>query len=307
MKARLIDINRIHGPQTLLRPVLKSDISYLELKASVEKYGVICSILVVADGDGYEVIAGNRRFNAAKDAGLKRIPCIIYPPCSAEKKRALQITENANQFQTRAGDYYRQLLTIHKKNQDYTVFDLAEAVGKSPAWVQKILHLKQLDPDIQEAVFRGEIKTEMAVWLAKLPRDRQMEFLPQTQLITCREFVARVQQALRNKQQEKERQYFDKRFAERFQPVRYLRTIDAIESELRTQKVGLKEVVIQSLTPSQAWEAALQWALHGDKESIEAQEAAFYKSGNTGNLLNYGQRSGNSASESSSSGHVGDL
>ncbi len=307
MRAKLIDIDRIRGPQTLLRPVLKSDISYLELKASVEKYGVICAILVVTDGDGYEVVAGNRRFNAAKDVGLKQIPCVIYPPCSAEKKRALQITENANQFQTRAGDYYRQLLTIHKKNQGYTVYDLAEVVGKSPAWVEKILHLKQLAPDIQEAVFRGEIKTEMAIWLAKLPRDRQIEFLPQTQLITCREFVTRVKQVLRDKQQEKERQYFNKRFAERFQPVRFLRTIKAIESEQQTLKAGLKEVITRSLTPLQAWEAALQWALHGDKESIQEQEAAFFKSGNTGNLLNYGQRSDNSASECSSSGHVGDL
>ncbi len=127
-----------------------------ELAASIKIHGIIQPITVRNIGDGnYRIIAGERRFRAAKIAGLKEVPVYIRESDSSEILE-LALLENLQREDLNAMEIalsYRQLTD----EMNYTQEQLAERMGKERSTVANYLRLLKLPPDIQAAVRNNQI------------------------------------------------------------------------------------------------------------------------------------------------------
>jgi ParB family chromosome partitioning protein len=127
-----------------------------ELAASVKMHDIIQPITVTKTAKGkYRIIAGERRFRAAKIAGLADIPVYIKD-VKDSKILELALLENLQREDLNAIEIalsYRQLM----EELDYTQDKLAERMGKERSTVTNYIRLLKLPPDIQAAVRNGNI------------------------------------------------------------------------------------------------------------------------------------------------------
>ena len=129
----------------------------LELADSIKQFGVIQPILVQTKDDYYEIIAGERRWRAAKIAGLKEIPVVIKEFSEQEAVEIALIEniqrENLNPIEEATA--YKRLLIEFDLKQD----EVAERVSKSRAAVTNAMRLLKLDPRVQQMVTSEMIST----------------------------------------------------------------------------------------------------------------------------------------------------
>lgn len=117
-----------------------------DLASSIEKYGIIQPLLLKKKEDKYEIIAGERRFRAAKLAGLERVPAIVKDITDHESSR-IAIIENIQRKDLNPVEEamsYRHLLD----SQDLTQKELAEEIGKSRQYIGNTIRLLNLDPRV---------------------------------------------------------------------------------------------------------------------------------------------------------------
>ena len=126
------------------------------LADSLKRQGLLQPVVVRKAGDGfYQLVAGERRFRAAKVAGLSRIPAVVR---DVDDKRMLELAlvENLQRKDLNPIEKaraFRQLMQLNNWTQE----DLADAVGLARPTVANFLRLLELPPEIQEAVSRGTI------------------------------------------------------------------------------------------------------------------------------------------------------
>lgn len=137
-----------------------------ELARSIESVGVLEPILVTADGNGgYRIVSGERRFRAAKKAGLKELPAIVRE-LTDEERIEISIIENLQRQDLspleEAGAY--------KKLQGLgcTQEKIAERVGKTQSHISKRLQLLELPKEAQRKLHSAGITLEDALELTKL-------------------------------------------------------------------------------------------------------------------------------------------
>ena len=126
-----------------------------ELAESIKKHGVIQPVLVRKDGKGFELVAGERRFRAAKLAKLKKIP-VVVSNISDVQSLEIAILENIqredlNTLEVAKG--YQRL----KDEFGYTQEAVAKSVGKPRSSVANSLRLLTLSPKIQDEIDKGAI------------------------------------------------------------------------------------------------------------------------------------------------------
>ncbi len=128
-----------------------------ELAASIREHGVIQPLVVTqdAEGKGYILIAGERRLQAAKLAGLARVPAVVRE-ASEQQLLELALIENVqradlNPLET--AEAYRQLHEEFGLSHD----EIARRVGKSRVAVSNTLRLLKLAPRVREALLEGRI------------------------------------------------------------------------------------------------------------------------------------------------------
>ncbi|MEO6432777.1 MAG: ParB/RepB/Spo0J family partition protein, partial [Sphingomicrobium sp.] len=126
-----------------------------ELSESVAQRGILQPILVRPIGDGFEIIAGERRWRAAQRAGLHRIPAIVRE--SGEQDAAeLALIENIQREDLSAIEEargYRQLIILHGRSQEM----VARLVHKSRSHIANLIRLLDLPANVQEMLLRGDI------------------------------------------------------------------------------------------------------------------------------------------------------
>jgi len=126
-----------------------------ELSQSIKQYGVIQPIVVCKNGDYYEIIAGERRWRAAKKAGLTEIPVVIRDYQEKEKAEVSLIEniqrENLNPIEEAAA--YKQLIDEYNLTQE----SLAARVSKSRTAIANTMRLLKLDEKVQQMVIDGKI------------------------------------------------------------------------------------------------------------------------------------------------------
>jgi ParB family transcriptional regulator, chromosome partitioning protein len=152
-----------------------------ELAASIEELGIIEPLIVRAAStppDGhYEIIAGERRFRAAKLAGLVNVPCMQQDYADV-RSRELQIAENLMRqgitpLEEASG--FEELLDAAKGL--FNVERLAERIGKSKEYVYARLKLLKLAEPAKKALEAGKISASHAVELVPLKPEQQAEMV----------------------------------------------------------------------------------------------------------------------------------
>lgn len=126
------------------------------LAESLKNHGVVQPILVKKEASGmYSIIAGERRWRAAKLAGLKEVPCLIR---DFDEKELMEIAlienlqrEDLNPIEEAEG--YRRLMDTFNMKQE----DVAQRVGKSRSAVANSLRLNNLSKKVKEMVITGEL------------------------------------------------------------------------------------------------------------------------------------------------------
>ena len=141
-----------------------------ELTESIRTVGLLQPIVVrPIDGDEYEVVAGERRFIAARAAGIDVTLCSVRQ-LTDEQVLEVQLVENlqrADLHPLDEADGYEALTRLH----GYTVDDLAAKVGKSKAYVYGRLKLLSLGKVARKAFSEGKISPSIAGMIARIPLD----------------------------------------------------------------------------------------------------------------------------------------
>ncbi|MGV8145370.1 MAG: ParB/RepB/Spo0J family partition protein [Alkaliphilus sp.] len=144
-----------------------------ELSRSIKQHGVIQPIVVAKNNDKYVIIAGERRWRAAKEAQLKEIPCVIRDYNSLQKIEVALVEnlqrEDLNVIEEAIA--YEQIIRNYKITQE----KLASTLGKSRPYVANTIRLLQLEKRVLDLVSKGSISGGHGRALLRI-EDRQKQY-----------------------------------------------------------------------------------------------------------------------------------
>ena len=138
-----------------------------ELADSISERGVLQPILLRPHGDGFEIIAGERRWRAAQRARLHTIPAIVRD-IDDSATAEIALIENIQREDLNAieeAEGYRQLIDQHSHSQD----DISRLVHKSRSHVANLLRLLDLPQFVRDSLIRGELSMGHARAVANAP------------------------------------------------------------------------------------------------------------------------------------------
>ena len=157
-----------HQPRVQIR-----DQDLVELAASIEEHGIIQPLIVTRAVDGYQLIAGERRWRAARLAGLSTVPVVVKDVAPSEMLE-LALVENIQRADLNALEEamaYRQLV----EGFGLTQGQVARRVGRSRVVVSNTLRLLKAARSVQEALLAGKISEGHARALLGLERAEAQE------------------------------------------------------------------------------------------------------------------------------------
>jgi ParB family chromosome partitioning protein len=165
-----IPISRIHpNPRQPRQRIGQAELE--TLAASIVAHGVLQPILVIETIDGYQLVAGERRFRAAQLAGLERMPAIIRQLADRDQLE-LALVENLQREDLgplEEAHAFRSLVDDFGMSQE----DIAARVGRARSTVANTLRLLDLDATVQAALTKGSISEGHARALGGLATDQQ--------------------------------------------------------------------------------------------------------------------------------------
>ncbi|WP_071461060.1 ParB/RepB/Spo0J family partition protein [Bacillus massilinigeriensis] len=126
-----------------------------ELKLSIKEHGILQPIIVRKSIKGYEILAGERRFRAAKEAGLETVPAVVRS-FSEQQMMELALLENLQREDlnpVEEGAAYQMLM----EKLGITQEELAKRLGKSRPHIANHIRLLSLPPAIQKLISEGKI------------------------------------------------------------------------------------------------------------------------------------------------------
>ncbi len=126
-----------------------------ELTSSIKEHGVLQPILVVKDENGYTIVAGERRWRAAKNAGLKEIPAIIKDYTDGKKKQVALI-ENIQREDLNIVEIAKAIKELMEID-GYSQSDVAKITGKSISSISNITRLLKLPEQILDYILQGKL------------------------------------------------------------------------------------------------------------------------------------------------------
>lgn len=186
-----LNIHEIHANK--FQPRLEFDEESLEeLMQSIQQYGVLQPILVRKTLNGYELIAGERRLRASKQAGLETIPAIIREYSDSEMTE-IALIENLQREDLTAIEEaiaYNKLLTDFGLTQE----ELAKKVGRSRSHIANFIRLLNLPKIIQDYVSRGTISMGQAKPLITLENEEKQ--IEAAEFIIAEDLSARASEEL---------------------------------------------------------------------------------------------------------------
>ena len=155
-KEKVVELNITEIEPMLNQPRKIFDKEKLEeLTNSIKENGVIQPILVVKDENGYTIVAGERRWRAAKKAGLKEIPAIIKDYTDTKKKQVALI-ENIQREDLNIIEIARALKELMEID-GYSQSEVAKVTGKSVPAVSNIMRLLKLPDKILDYILQGKL------------------------------------------------------------------------------------------------------------------------------------------------------
>jgi len=154
LAANLVSINLIKPNAGQPRKAFDEE-KIQQLSESIKEHGIIQPILIKKDGDTYSIIAGERRWRAAKAAGLKEVPVIIM---DIDEKGVLEISLIEN-IQRQDLNPIEEAWAFRKLIEDFafTQEELGRRLGKSRTALSNTMRLLNLDGRVQEYLIDGVI------------------------------------------------------------------------------------------------------------------------------------------------------
>ncbi len=142
-----------------------------ELAVSIKEHGIIQPIILRKAGQGYEIVAGERRWRAAREAGLKKVPGIIRDLTDREnmifaiienlQREGLNPVEEAEGFQ--------EMIEIYNLTQE----EVSKSVGKSRPYITNQLRLLKLPKVVRELLSAGKISTGHGKVLSSIDSEKR--------------------------------------------------------------------------------------------------------------------------------------
>jgi len=164
--AELLPITMIepwpHNPRRSIDPA-----HLIELADSIGKVGVLQPILVRPIGAMFSIVSGERRFRAAKRAGLDHIPAVVRTLTDAEALE-IAVTENLQREDVPPLDEAEGYERLHQAH-GYTIEEIADKVGKSKTYVYSRLKLTSLCAEAREFLRDGKLTPTVALLVARIP------------------------------------------------------------------------------------------------------------------------------------------
>lgn len=145
-----------------------------ELIDSIKEHGILQPLIASRDGEGFQLIAGERRLRAAEVAGLATVPVIIRE-VKEQQQLELALVENIqrkNLNPIEEAVSYQRLIDEFNLTQD----EAAKRVGKSRTVVTNTLRLLALPTEIQKALMDGKISYSTARVIVGLPAEQRLDF-----------------------------------------------------------------------------------------------------------------------------------
>lgn len=197
--AVLMNINKVEPNREQPRKKFDED-ALLELSESIKQFGVLQPLLVQEREDYYEIIAGERRWRAAKLAGMKEVPVIIKKLTEQEIMEISLIEniqrENLNPIEEALA--YKRLLTEFKLKQD----EVAERVSKSRTAVTNAMRLLKLNDRVQQMVIDEMLTTGHARALLGI-EDQEKQYVIAQRIFDEKLSVRDTEKLVKNIQNEK--------------------------------------------------------------------------------------------------------
>ena len=166
-----LDPNEIVPNPQQPRSVFEAE-AFAELVHSIKEFGVLQPIVVRSKGSGYELIMGERRLRASKEAGLTKIPAIVRETADENMLRdaLLENLHRSNLNPLEEASAYKQLLEDFGSTQD----QLADKLGRSRPQITNTLRLLKLPLTVQSKVAAGVLSAGHARALLGAPDDLTM-------------------------------------------------------------------------------------------------------------------------------------
>ena len=204
-QAVMVPINKVEPNKEQPRKHFNED-ALLELSESIKQMGIIQPIVVQDRNSYYEIIAGERRWRAAKQAGLKKIPVIIknYTEQEIVEISLIENIQREDLNPIEEAFAYKRLLEEFNLKQD----EVAERVSKSRTAVTNSVRLLKLDRRVQQMVIDEMISTGHARALLSIEDgDQQYKIAMQVfdEKLSVRE-VEKLMKKLQNSNEKKEEQ-----------------------------------------------------------------------------------------------------
>ena len=152
-----------------------------ELAGSIKQYGIIQPIIVAKKDDYYEIIAGERRWRAAKMAGLKEVPVVIreYSEKEIAEISLIENIQRENLNPIEEAKAYKSLIEEYNLTQE----ELSERISKSRTQITNTMRLLKLHEKVQKMLIDGSLSAGHARALLGLE-------IQEEQLITAQKIVA---------------------------------------------------------------------------------------------------------------------
>ena len=167
-----VDIDEIRPNENQPRKVFDEE-KLNELASSIKEHGIIQPVVLRREGNGYVIVAGERRYRAARKAGLKKIPCVIRE-LSEDQNLLIAIIENMqredlNPIEEAEG--LSRMIDVYGLTQDA----VSKSVGKSRPYITNSLRLLKLPEEVREITETGAITAGHARAIAGIEdKERQI-------------------------------------------------------------------------------------------------------------------------------------
>ena len=197
--AVLMNINKVEPNREQPRKKFDED-ALLELSESIKQFGVLQPLLVTERDDYYEIIAGERRWRAAKLAGVKEVP-VIVKKLTEQEIMEISLIENIQREDLNPieeAQAYKRLLTEFNLKQD----EVAERVSKSRTAVTNAMRLLKLNDKVQQMLIDEMLTTGHARALLAI-EDQEKQYEVAQRIFDEKLSVRDTEKLMKNLQNEK--------------------------------------------------------------------------------------------------------
>lgn len=251
--AVMMDINKVEPNREQPRKKFDED-ALLELAESIKQFGVLQPLLVQERDNYYEIIAGERRWRAAKLAGIKEIPVIIKK-LTEQEIMEISLIENIQREDLNPIEEalaYKRLLTEFHLKQD----EVAERVSKSRTAVTNAMRLLKLNEKVQQMVIDEMLTTGHARALLGI-EDQEKQYIVAQKIFDEKLSVRDTEKLVKNIQNEKKTK---KEETKKIDPK-----LEAIYHDLEEQMKGILGTKV-SIQPRDAKKGKLEIEYYSQDE-----------------------------------------